>query len=287
MSFYFFAWIASILYGVEVISGKLISKYSINNPWLFNFAWNFFILIFTVPIALANHAGLPSHWGNLVLASLFYALGTIFYALALYRIDVSVLAPLYNFRTVFAVILSALMIGEILTLHQYLLITLMFFFGILVTWNENWKLKSFVNFGIGLAMLDMVSLALMGVFIKKTVAQIGYWNATIWIVILVQLMLVLTVPLFVKEVKKINAKSLGFLGTFALLGTLANLAVNKAYAENVSITAAIVSVPLSMVMAFLFSIFAPQLLEKHTNKVYLIRFVAAAIMFIAAIKLSQ
>ena len=41
-----------------------------------------------------------------------------------------------------------------------------------------------------------------------------------------------------------------------------------------------------MVIAFAFSTFAPQLLEKHTVRIYAIRFTAAAIMIVAAIELS-
>jgi hypothetical protein len=40
-----------------------------------------------------------------------------------------------------------------------------------------------------------------------------------------------------------------------------------------------------MAIAFLFSVFAPQLLEKHTLKVYAVRFISAAIMIVAASQL--
>lgn len=41
-----------------------------------------------------------------------------------------------------------------------------------------------------------------------------------------------------------------------------------------------------MFFALIFSIFKPELLEKHPAKVYAVRFIAAAIMVLAAIKLS-
>jgi hypothetical protein len=69
-----------------------------------------------------------------------------------------------------------------------------------------------------------------------------------------------------------------------LIGILTS---NKSYTDNVTISSAIISLPMSMIMAFLFSIFAPNLLEKHTLKVYAIRFTAAAIMIISALKLSM
>ncbi len=73
----------------------------------------------------------------------------------------------------------------------------------------------------------------------------------------------------------------------AAAGTLGTIAVNKAYQTNISITSVIISVPLSMIAAYVLSIFAPRLLEKHTQKVYLVRFAAAALMIVGAIQLTR
>jgi len=59
-----------------------------------------------------------------------------------------------------------------------------------------------------------------------------------------------------------------------------------AYKDNVVITSIITSLPISIVLTFIFSIFAPQLLEKHTLKVYAVRLIAAGTMIFAALKLS-
>ena len=71
-----------------------------------------------------------------------------------------------------------------------------------------------------------------------------------------------------------------------LISVFADLAVNKAYSANVTLSNVIMGIPFSMIIAFVFSIYAPQLLEKHTLRVYAIRFAAAAVMIIAALKLS-
>ena len=65
------------------------------------------------------------------------------------------------------------------------------------------------------------------------------------------------------------------------------LAANKAYAVNVSISSVITALPISMIMVFVLSIFAPKLLEKHPVKVYAVRFAAAAVMFLASLGLSR
>ena len=72
-----------------------------------------------------------------------------------------------------------------------------------------------------------------------------------------------------------------------ILLTFGMFAANRAFAVNVGISSAIMTVPLSMIFAVLFSVFAPKLLEKHTMKVYALRFAAAAIMIFAALRLSS
>lgn len=60
----------------------------------------------------------------------------------------------------------------------------------------------------------------------------------------------------------------------------------RAFAENISISTAIISVPLSMLLTVGLAYFRPELLEKHTAKVYAVRLVSAVVMFGAALALS-
>lgn len=286
MTYILFAWIASFMFGLEAIIGKLTSKYSISNPWMFNFVYSLAILIFTVPIALANHASLPVDWTVLSVATFYYTVTTIFYILAIYLLDISILAPLFNFRTVFSVLLGGLMLGQILTTPQYVLIAIIFISGYFVSLDEHYNLKSFISWPIAVAMAEMITLALMGVYINKSIAVNGYWSTTLWMPVLSQILLLFTLPLFKREVNKISGKQIGYLAVMALVSMGGILASNVAYTGNVGISSAIIGLPFSMVMAFLFAIFAPKLLEKHTNKVYAIRFAAAGVMLLAALRLS-
>ncbi|MBI5466051.1 MAG: hypothetical protein HY974_02045 [Candidatus Kerfeldbacteria bacterium] len=279
------AWLALLMYGLEGVAGKLVSKHSIPNPWLFNFFWNLFILALLAPVVWWHGLSLPSSWANVIWASFFYAGGSAFYVLALYRLDISVLAPLFSFRTVLAVVFGAVLVGELLTTQQYILIAVIFLFGLVVSVDERLVVKSFFNWGTALALLDMLLLVLMAVFIKKSVADIGYWEATWWSAFLGQVWLLLTWPFFKADLPQISLKQYGLMFAPALAGAVGTMAVNQAYASSVSLTSAIVSLPFSMVIAFLFSVFAPELLEKHTLKVYAVRFVSAAVMITAALNL--
>ena len=280
-----FAWIASLLFGVEAITGKLVSRHSIRNPWLFNFFWMLFILIFTVPFAMWGGAGIPSAWGNIIIASVFYALATVLYILALYKLDVSVIGSLYNFRTAITVVLGALFLNEVLVTQQYLLIGVIFIFGVFVSIDENFSIKSFFKRGTAIALLAVLFSALMAIFIKRAVVEAGYWDTSLWMALLAQIWILPTILLFKEEFIQSKPKQYLAVAATAVAGVFGTLAMNKAYSINVSVSSAIISLPFSLIMAFLFSVFAPALLEKHTLKVYLVRFISAAVMIVAAINL--
>lgn len=286
MPFYVLAWIANVFFSIEVIIAKLTAKYTISNPWLFNFVWTLCFVIVIVPVAVLNNASIPINWNYIVIASIFNTITNIFYILALYKLDVSVISPMYNLRTALAVIVSAIFLNEILEPNQYFLIGIMFIAGLFTSLDEKFSLKSFFTMPVALVLSAITTLVFMSIFLNKAIAKEGYWNVVLWSTILTQIFLVATVPLFYKEIRKITYKQIEALAAMALVGVVGTLVSFKAYASNVGITSAILSIPLSMIFAFFISIFAPKLLEKHTLKVYAIRFTAAGIMILIALKLT-
>jgi drug/metabolite transporter (DMT)-like permease len=280
------AWLASFLLGVEEVLGKLTSKHALRNPWLMNFVWNGIIMLFTVPVALANHAHLPTVWGNIIIAGLFYALSGVFYTWAIYLLDITVLSPMFNFRAVFSVILGVWILHQGLNAGQYILIGIIFIAGLFASFDEHTKLKSFFRYPILIAMIGMVVIAFYGIYTNKTIVDVGYWSAVLWIPVIGQLFLFLTWPKFGKDLRTISRKQLGALSTMSVAGTTGMLAANYSYIGNVGIVSTILSLPFAMVMAFLFAVFAPTLLERHKMKVYATRFIAAGVMFVAALRLS-
>lgn len=286
MSYVVFAWIASVLFAVEGIIGKLTSKYSINNPWLFAFAWNLIVLLFTLVIVLSQKVAFPTSWGNIFLVGLFYALGSIFYTLSLYALDVSVLAPMFNFRTIFSVILGVFLLGQSLALFQYALIGVIVIAGFFVSLDEHMKIKSFFNPSTFIVLMCMLTIALEGIFTNKALRTDSLWTVTLWYQVVGQTILLATIPKFWRDVKTINLSKIGTLSVMSIAGTAGLVAANISYMGNVGIASTIISLPVSMVMAFIFAVFAPKLLERHPMKIYAIRFAAAAVMFLAAIKLT-
>lgn len=280
------AWLASFLFGVEGVLGKLTSKHSIKNPWLFNFVWNGVVMLFTIPLAIANHVGLPTEWGNIVIAGLLYALSGVFYTWAIFLLDVSVLSPLFNFRTVFSVLLGVWLLHQLLTTQQYILIGIIFIAGVFVSFDEHFKLRSFFRIPIFIAMIEVVIVAFLGVYTNKALTRNGFWETTLWTQIIGQFILALTWTKFGRDLRKISKIQIGAISLMSVAGSIGMLAATKAYAGNVGIAATIISLPFGMVIAFLFAVFAPTLLEKHTMKTYAVRFIAAGVMLVTALRLS-
>lgn len=287
MPFYVYAWIASFSAACIVITTKLTSKYSIRNPWLFTFLWTFIIMVFTVPSSLANHAGFPNDWASVIIASIFAMLWNVLYIKGMYLLDVSTLSPLFNFRTLFAVLLGVFFLHENLTPYQVFLFIVIISAGIFASLDEKMNIKSFFKPAILIGLSAMLVLALANTWIKIALVHNDVWTLNLWMSIITQVLVLPTIPLFIKEIKKIRVTHILSVGGMGLFQTITNWSSNIAYGVNVGITSLIMSVPLSMIAAFFLSLFLPELLEKHSLKVYAIRFTAAFIMIIAALQLSK
>lgn len=286
MTYILFAWTASLLYSANAILAKLTSRHAIKNPYLLNFVWSLFFLVFCLFLLPFSPLTWPTHWPSLLWATLLWAVTGVLFVILLAAMDISAFAPLFSLRTAFSVLLGVFLLGENLTVTQYLFLALIFIFGLLVNLDERFRLRSFIKPIMALALLEMLLLALYGASVKVAIAQNGYWTVFYWTTFLSQILLLATVPLFHRDMGKVTRPQILTVSLLALVSLVANLAANKALAENISLSSAIISLPVSMVFAFLFSVFAPELLEKHPPKVYAVRFTAAAIMFWAALQLS-
>lgn len=282
-----YAWIASISSGFSPIVVKASSKSLVKNPWLFNILWIAFGIPMVATLAFFKGGRMPNDWLSILLlsfsAALFYAL----YTLSLYKLDVTTIGPLFSLRTVFAVILGVAVLQESISLIGFGLIVTIVLISPLAAYNENLKLKAFFQKYVLVATAAMAFLALDGYFTNISVAKNGYATTLLWQDLLTLLILLPTLKLVKKGEKEIlGVKKLYpfiILG-FTHFGYLAS--ANLAYAHNLALSSVIVSLPLSMIFAYLLSRKYPQFLEDHTSKVYAIRFSAALVMVICAIWLS-
>ena len=153
--------------------------------------------------------------------------------------------------------------------------------------DEKMKLNSFFKPGVWVALFAMASLALNSVFIKLAMVKNDLPTVTVWIMIVNMVVILPTVLFFKKDLKSLKANQIYPVLVLCIFQVIYNFTANFAYGVNVGITSIIISLPLSMVIVFFLSIVAPTLLEKHTLKVYVIRFSAAVIMIWGALQLSK
>ncbi|MBU0619367.1 EamA family transporter [Patescibacteria group bacterium] len=288
MPFYIFAWIASLTYGFYAVTTKLIGKYQLKNVAQFSFFSLLFSGLVITVISLINGAGVAISWTFIILAAIFLALGNTLYIAALKNLDVSVMAPLFNIRVVITVFLGCVFLGETLTVNNMLLVGFIVFAGFFATMDEKFSIKSFFAKNVAVGLLFMLVLSIRSVFINRAIAQTDYWTASMWINLLAIVpAFIFLYPRFRKDLSK--SKPADYLGVVILsfLGGLGDLAANKAFEGNVGISSVIISLPISMVLAFVFAIWKPNWLEKHPLKVYVIRFTAAAVMIWGALQLSS
>lgn len=281
-----FAWIASITFGLYSIVAKLIGTYQLKNSYQFSFFATLFGGMLMSSIAYANGGRLATSWSFIVLAAIFLALGNALYLASLKVLDVSVMAPLFNVRVVITVMLGVLLLGETLSTQSLSIICLIIIAGFFATMDERFSFKSFFSGSIGLGLLFMLLLSLQSIFINRAIDQTNYWTAILWMSLLaIGFSFVFLYPKFKKDLAQSSVKDYAGVGLLAFIGGVGDLAAYKAYAGNVGISSVIISLPISMVLAFILSLWKPTLMEKHSFKVYGVRFAAAAVMIWGALQL--
>lgn len=287
MSPIFFAWIASITYGLYSIVAKLIGKYKLKNSYQFSFFVTLFSGIIMAIVSYIYGGRLAFNWTYILFAAAFLALGNALYLAALKVLDVSVISPLFNIRVAITVLLGFLILGETFSPKSLFMIAIIFIAGFFASMDEKFSLKSFFTKNIGLGLLFMLVLSIQSIFINRAIDQTSYWTATLWISLLAIIFsFIFLYPKFRHDLPHTQIKDYLGIGLLALIGGIGDLAAFKAFEGNVGLSSVIISLPISMIMVFILSIWKPTLMEKHSLKVYFVRFAATGIMIWGALQLS-
>jgi drug/metabolite transporter (DMT)-like permease len=204
------------------------------------------------------------------------------------KLDITVLSPLFNLKLVITVLLGYFFLGEILTTRMIFLIGVVVIAGVFATMDERFSLKSFLNKNIMLGIFLMFFASIQVLLINRAMSQNDYWTGMMWMVIMsIIFSFAINFPRFYKDLKKTKIKDYSGVVLLAIFGGLSDLAVYKAYEGNIGISSIIFSLPISMILTLFFVFWKPDLLEKHTVKVYIIRLAATAVMILGAIGLSR
>jgi drug/metabolite transporter (DMT)-like permease len=281
-----YAWIAALASGFTPLVIKASSKSLIKSPWLFNILWLAFGIPLVVVLAIFKGGGMPSDWSSIFFLALCSAGFYIFYTVSLYKLDVTTISPLFSLRMVFAALLGFVALGEPASKLSIILIAAVVLASPMAAYNEKLKVRAFFQKYVLLAIIAMASLALMGYFTNVSVAKNGYASTLLWQDFLTLIILLPTLKFAKLEKEKFSVKKLYPFMLLGATGFLYTASATVAYAHNLALSSIIVSLPLSMILAYLLSRRYDQFLESHSQRVYIVRFTGAAIMVGCAIWLS-
>lgn len=249
------------------------------------FFWTSFNLLLTAVIAYFFGIKAPANFLPYIVAGLFLAIGNIFLTYSIYKLDVTVISPLFALRTAFTAIIGILFLKENFNFVQYLMIVIIFISGLLIRVDENFSFKKSMH-DLWLGIACMFFLSISSATIKIASVNGSYWNNVFWINFFTSVFLLLSVPKFIFDLKSTPIKKyIGALG-YSLAGGVGRLLMFFGLASNVTVTTAVTSLPMSMIMTIPLAYVFPQLLEKHTIRIYIIRLLLAIVMITCSIKLS-
>lgn len=286
-----FALASAFSFSLAIIINKHLLKNIVKNYYLFIFYICVFGLVSSfliwslVPMTIPSTSTMLYVVGN----ALFYFLAMIVANYVVFHGDVSVVGPLTQTKTLFMIFLSFFLLGESFSLSTYLWITLMVIGGAVVSLDENFNIKSFFTFFILIVFLSNFMWAITDIMAKKVMAELDIWNANAWRMLVMSPLALALVPFIRKEKIWIGAKKVApMLLIFILsdiLGVIFILSAFNLGTVTISNAFAMMRGPFIILITLTVSMFKPKLLEHHTKKVYLARFIGSVIMLFAALQL--
>lgn len=281
-----YAWIAAVASGIIPLIIKASSKTLVRNPWQFNILWMLFSIPFISGFGFLMGGGLPESWYSLVLLAFCHAGFYTMYTFAQFRIDVSVMGPLFSLRMVFATLLGIYVLHEQITIFGVFLISVIVLVTPLAAYSEKLQLRAFFSKDIFIAVIAMAFLALVGFFANLSVRENGFGTTLLWENVITLAILLPTLRFVPARERKVKLKKLKPFLAIGFMQFIFTSTAVLAFSNNLSLSSIIVSLPLSMVFAFILSKKYGQYFEVNTNRVYVVRFLGAVIMVGSAIWLS-
>ena len=277
---------ASFVSGWQPLIVKATSKSLVKDPWAFNVFWVGFGAVPAVLLGLFLGGGFPQSWYLAAALGFCHACFFILYTYAIFRIDVSTMAPLFSFRTIFAVIIGVVVLDETISSIEFGLLFVIVLISPLAAYDPQLKLKAFFTRPVLIAIVAMLSLAGAGYYTNRSSEINGYATTLIWQDVFTLAFLLPTLALAKRSEIKLSLKKAL---PFVLLGVgsfLYTVSATEAYRRNLALSSVIISLPISMVLVIVMSRKYPKLLEDHPARVYFVRVAAAVIMVSASIVLT-
>jgi uncharacterized membrane protein len=286
-----YAVLAAALFAGLSLAQKLTVRYSIPDQAVL-LCTLFAIQAAFAPVIWAFHPlqnpGLV--WPFLLGQALINLLANALYYFSLYRVDISVLGSLWPLKNIFNVLWGFLLFGEVFAMNSYGWIFLCIAGAVLVAFNEDLRLKAFLQPAILLLILTFFLFSGSDVLIKLCLKNLDPWNQRAWSMLLCGAFPFLVAP-FLGRKMKISKKQFGSVFAINLFLMLGTVAITQAFMAPKSFTVASVLAMLDAPFLFaglaLLAFWKKNILESHPKAVYGIRIAGLGILSAAGLLLVQ
>ncbi|NMC36369.1 DMT family transporter [Candidatus Beckwithbacteria bacterium] len=281
--------LAAFAFAFSSISQKLASKHGIVNHWVFLVYYYLTYVPFLLMIPVLFPVSFPSgNWLLIFLYALAFFVGNIFFTTAIYKVDVSTFAPFFQLQSAFIAILAFAFLGERFSSINYLLIAIMILGSILVSMDEKMSIKNYFSLATFLIILQQICHALSNLAAGTALKTLNSFTFMFWGDLISMFFVLALIPIIGFKNFKIPFAKIKPLFASGLFSTIGALSLFSAFAYNVTLSSALslLTSPIVLIVSVLASWKLPDLLEKHTLRVYGIRAIGVLLILAAAIKLA-
>ncbi len=285
-SYIYFGLGAAIAIALSLILNKIVlAKFSANSleyAFLFHAGgWIGAALLFFDPLSFSEMMQVVPF---AVISAILWIAGDVFIFRGLGKLDASVVGSLFMFKLISTPIVAYFGIGEVFSTSIYLWMIPILVGGVIASYDEKLKLKSFFRPEVVLIMIGLCMFSITDIsnrFALQFASGIGYAG-------FLSLVTALFAAIAFVVIRPQTRVTFALAQKFTILGgivILVNLLLILGIAQNLTITNAIamLNAPFLLLFTFFLSYVSPKLVEYHLPRIYAIRFAGAAIMYFSAV----
>jgi len=278
--------VAAFINSFASIFQKLTAKYAFTSFYSYSFFYYLLLLPFGLLLFLIfGYTPMGEALRFIVPMIITFFIANTLLNYVIFLNDASNINPLFPLKLIFVPFITFLMIGERFMPVTYLLMVVIVCGGMLVAIDESFSVRAFFKKGTMLLLLSLAVFTVSDVYVNQASAIISPYQVLAWEFVLLAPTSLLFLAMKPREIKAATPKSI-----MAMVGILTTLTIFflllfKAFSLNVTIsnTLSMMSGPLVLLLVTGLGKLKPHLLEEHTKKVYIIRFIGSLIMYVAAI----
>lgn len=285
-----FSLLAALSFALANLILKFSSKHQLNNPWVLQFYSALTLIPFLLIIPVIFPVVFPQvGWQYIFLYALVFFIGNIFFIKAIYHLDASSFAPLFQLQSALIAVLAYFFLGERFPAQNYYLIFIMLIGSALVTLDERLQWKSFFQLAVGFILLQQFFHALSNLFAGFGLKNMNSFTFIFWGDLTAIFLTISVIPLIIgsKNLKTsfVKLKPLFYAGFFSTVGATS---LFTAFQSNLTISSALslLTAPIVLVLSVILAFWKPNLLEHHSLKVYTWRAIGVILTLLATIKIS-